>query len=134
MTIIIVFSLLLIKHFLVDFILQTKWQATNKGTYGHPAGTLHAVLHYMFTFVIVYGIFIHNPKLWPVPFELQLMSVGLGLLDGVLHYHIDWAKVNINKYYKLGTNNKYYWWLLGFDQLLHQLTYVFICWYIYPLV
>jgi hypothetical protein len=46
-------------------------------------------------------------------------------MDAFLHYHIDWAKMNINKQcgWKADTHEEF-WWLLGVDQLLHALTYI----------
>jgi hypothetical protein len=109
----IIFGLLL-KHFLIDFPLQTPYMYLNKGTYGHWGGILHAYLHGIGTFIVL--ILCGGPV---------YASVLLGLFDYVLHYHIDWAKVKLTKHYELTpTNSEKYWWLLGFDQLLHQLTYV----------
>ena len=48
-----------------------------------------------------------------------------GLIDMFIHYHIDWAKMNLNA--KLGwgpTTHEQFWWLLGLDQFLHSLTYI----------
>jgi len=41
----IVLLVLVTKHVLFDFVLQTAAQAKNKGIYGHPAGLLHAGGH-----------------------------------------------------------------------------------------
>lgn len=53
-------------------------------------------------------------------------------MEYALHYHIDWAKMNLNK--KMGwaanTHNEF-WILLGVDQLLHYLTYCFILWMVF---
>ena len=52
-------------------------------------------------------------------------AILVGLADAVLHYHIDWAKMNINK--KMGwgpTTHEEFWWLTGLDQFLHALTYI----------
>lgn len=49
----------------------------------------------------------------------------LGLVDSIIHYHIDWAKMNLNA--KMGWGPKTheeFWWLLGIDQYLHALTYI----------
>lgn len=100
------------KHLLVDFPLQVRYQWSNKGTYGHPGGLLHAVLHGLFTMLCFW---------WFAP----LACIWLGLIDAVLHYHIDWAKMNLNA--KLGwgpTTHEEFWWLLGLDQFLHALTYI----------
>ena len=102
------------KHFIIDFPLQTKYQWSNKGTYGHPGGVLHAVLHGIGTHVIIYLIF-SDP----------VVAFVLGLIDAVVHYHIDWAKMNLNARYKLGpTTSEKFWWLVGLDQYLHALTYI----------
>ena len=45
------------------------------------------------------------------------------LIDAVIHYHIDWAKMNAGKHYNLkADNSEWFWILLGFDQFLHHLT------------
>jgi hypothetical protein len=113
-TTLILMSLLTIKHFIVDFPLQKPYQWMNKGTYAHAGGVLHAGLHAVGTAICFY---------WYAP----AACVYLGLMDMLLHYHIDWAKMNINKHYgwKADTHEAF-WILLGVDQLLHMLTYVFL--------
>ena len=103
-----------IKHFVVDFLLQFKYQWSNKGTYGHPGGLLHAGLHGVGTALCLYA------------FDWQHILFLAGL-DAVIHYHIDWAKMNINKRMGWGpTTHEEFWWLLGVDQMLHSLTYIVI--------
>lgn len=88
------------------------WQ--NKGTYGHWGGVVHSGLHAAATLIIL---------LFFTPYALPL-----AILEFMLHYNIDWAKMNINK--KMGwtaTTHNQFWQLTGFDQLLHQLTYILIC-------
>ena len=111
--ILLILVLLFTKHFIVDFLLQTKFQYSNKGIYGHPGGALHALLHCIGTFLVL--VFFVSPH----------TAILLGFADGVIHYHIDWAKTNLNA--KLGygpTTHEQFWWLLGLDQYLHALTYV----------
>jgi hypothetical protein len=110
----ILISLLFLKHFVVDFPLQKPYQWMNKGTYGHPGGILHAVLHGLFTMLCFW---------WYAP----LACIWLGLMDAVVHYHVDWAKMNINKKYgwKADTHEAF-WILLGADQLAHAATYVWL--------
>ena len=104
--------LLFTKHFVVDFPLQKAYQWQNKGTYGHLGGILHAALHGVTTALVL---------MWYAPYA----SIWLGLIDMFVHYHIDWAKMNINKKYNWGANtHEEFWWLLGFDQYLHAITYV----------
>ncbi len=108
----ILISLLFTKHFIVDFPLQNKFQWSNKGTYGHPGGLLHAALHGIATMLCFW---------WYAP----LSCVFLGFIDAFIHYHVDWAKMNINA--KMGwkpDNSEKFWWFLGLDQFLHALTYI----------
>ena len=111
-TILIVLVLLQIKHFVVDFLLQNKYQWSNKGTYGHPGGVLHSGLHGVGTYLCV------------ALFTRPDIALGLALIDWTVHYHIDWAKMQLNKRLSLTPASPRFWVLLGLDQLLHQLTYV----------
>jgi hypothetical protein len=104
---------LFFKHFIVDFPLQWSYCYLNKGTYGHPGGLLHAGLHGVATFFVL------------LSFVSPALALTIGLGELIIHYHIDWAKMNINK--KMGwgpTTHEQFWWLLGADQLLHALTYL----------
>ena len=109
-----IISLLMIKHFLCDFVFQSAYQLQNKGVYFHPGGLLHSGIHIVGTFVVLVTV----PAAW---------TTFLAILVGefMLHYHIDWAKEQAMKRFGLG-KGRGFWILLGFDQLLHQLTYVLI--------
>ncbi len=110
--ILVLVLLLFTKHFVVDFPLQHHYQYSNKGTYGHPGGILHAVLHGVGTYLCF---------VWFAP----MAAVYLALIDSVVHYHIDWAKMNLNSRFGWGPQtHEQFWWLLGFDQYLHAVTYV----------
>ena len=113
-TILILFFLFMMKHFIVDFLLQFRYQWSNKGTYGHPGGILHAGLHGIGTALCLF-MFSWEDILF------------LALMDALFHYHIDWAKMNLNARMGWGpTTHEEFWWLLGLDQLLHMLTYLAI--------
>ena len=100
------------KHFVVDFPLQTQYQWSNKSTYGHPGGVLHATLH---------GIGTYLCFVWYAP----MAAVYLCLADMIIHYHIDWAKMKLNNWFGWAPNtHDQFWWLLGLDQYLHVLTYI----------
>ncbi len=103
---------LFIKHFICDFPLQAfSWMYRNKGTYGHAGGLTHAALHGLGTFAVLF-------------FWLGTHAWIYALADAAIHYHIDWAKMNISKKLDLRSDNsEWFWILLGFDQLLHHLTY-----------
>jgi len=101
--------LFIIKHFICDFILQPPYMYLNKGKFAHPGGMAHATVHGTATAIICYA--------YPT-------FLTAALIDGVVHYFIDWGKVNIAK--RMGwkpDNSEYYWYLLGLDQMLHYLTY-----------
>lgn len=113
---ILVLALLLVKHYLADFPLQNYpylWQ--HKSEYGHPGGLLHSAIQAVLTipFCIILGAW------WLVPLEF------------LVHYHVDFLKMYFNKKYSLTQVNPAYWNLLGADQLVHGLFYIFmiICWF-----
>lgn len=110
---------LFIKHFICDFPLQMfPWIYQNKGRYLHLAGIVHAGIHGIGTFIVL-SFFIDINT-----------SIRLAMLDLLLHYHIDWAKMNLSRAYGLKPNNsEWFWVLLGLDQLLHHLTYFVIIYY-----
>lgn len=119
-TLVVLFLLgLFTKHLLVDFPLQGPYHYLNKGTYGHPGGIEHAWWHAVGTFCV---------STWFVGLEL---ACTLAAIDMVIHYHIDWAKMNLNKKLKWGpTTHEEFWWLLGTDQYLHVLTYLGFAYYV----
>jgi len=109
-------TILMLKHAAADFFLQTPYQYLNKGTYGHPGGLLHASIHVALT-PLVYLVL--------APVSL-LLALGIALGEFVVHYHVDWAKEQINRRNGLGPQTPGFWHTLGIDQLLHGLTYVAI--------
>ena len=89
---------------------MSPYQYKNKGTFGHFGGILHAGIHGVGTFLITFNVYV-------------------SFLDFIIHYFIDWYKMNINQEFNLKPDNsEYFWLLLGFDQFLHQLTYILIIW------
>lgn len=113
MEIITLLFLLFTKHFVVDFILQTEYQWSNKGKFLHPGGVLHSFLHGISSFFIMKEYI--DPEL----------AYEFSLIEGCVHYLIDWSKVNINEYFEWKSNTSpKFWYLLGFDQYLHSLTYL----------
>lgn len=119
-------TLLIIKHFVCDFPLQTCWMAINKGIYGHKGGLAHVGVHILGTFFALvafsqYTLIFFNP----LPF---LAIIGI---EAVIHYHTDWFKVWLNKKMNWTCDKSPKFWLsLGLDQLVHYLTYVGMVWYI----
>lgn len=109
--------LLFLKHFIFDFLLQPKWMWANKGKFGHIGGVAHAALHGIATYIILHF--------------LKYPAFGFALLESGLHYHIDWAKMNISKHFNLTpTSSEKWFYILGLDQFLHSLCYLAIAYFI----
>lgn len=105
----------LLKHFLLDFVLQPPWMWMNKGTYGHPGGLVHAGLHGLASYCIL------------VFFAPASIAMALVIIEVFVHYHMDWFKMWLNKAMDWKCNeHPEFWYLTGFDQFVHYMTYVVI--------
>lgn len=109
-------TLLFFKHYLIDFVFQTEEQVKGKGIYGNLHGVRHSLEHAILTLWITLMITINLP-----------LSLMIGTVDFVIHYHIDWAKMN---YGCRDITNKLFWNHLGLDQFAHALTYIGIAAYL----
>jgi hypothetical protein len=104
-------SAFLAKHFVADFLLQSQWMAFGKERTERWIAPLlaHAVVHASSTAVI---------------FALLAPNLGwLAAVDFFVHLSIDRAKAVIGRRLELTTRSTYFWWLLGFDQMLHHATH-----------
>jgi hypothetical protein len=110
--------LLQLKHFICDFVTQTPYQMRYKGIYGHPGGLLHAGLHVAGSAAVLGAL--NAVMMLSTP--MALLAVLLAA-EFVVHYHIDWSKEHIAKPL-VGEQGAGYWAIFGFDQFLHQATYV----------
>ena len=109
-----------LKHFVADFLLQNSFMISNKGVYGHPGGLLHALVHSLLTGLVL--------LLFSVPVAVLLSIMAA---EFIVHYHIDWTKEFLNKKLALSPDKPRFWYLMGFDQLLHQLTYIAIAGWVF---
>ena len=107
-------AILMLKHTVADFYLQTRYQYLNKGIYGHPGGVLHSAIHVALT-----------------PFVYLVLAPGSLLLAGVValgefavHYHVDWLKEQLTRRHAWTARDRGFWYALGTDQLVHGLTYL----------
>jgi len=98
------------KHFVADFLLQTSWMARGKernlGWFAPLA--VHVLCHAGITLLIALLV---APRLW-----------WLTLVDLVIHATIDRCKSVVGHHGHWGAEDSAFWWLIGFDQLLHQIT------------
>ena len=105
--------LLQAKHALCDGPLQTSWMVQQKGYYGRTGGLVHAAIHGAGSLVavLVFGM-------------AALPALALALVDGVIHYHIDFAKETLVRRIGWTTHVPQFWWALQADQMIHHFTYV----------
>ena len=111
--------LLQVKHWYVDFVDQSDAEIASKGIYGDQLGVNHSTKHAIGTMLCVVAI---------AGLEYILLAIMMALMDFILHYHIDYVKM------QYGNNNikdKQFWIHMGADQLAHQLTYLFIIWMVF---
>ena len=109
-----VLILLQIKHWYIDFVNQTDEEVQHKGIYLDWIGIKHSVKHGVSTFVI----------LWAVLGWVETdLAFALATVDFLLHYHIDWFKMN---YGNRDNRTPQFWNHLGLDQMAHQIVYIII--------
>ena len=111
-------ALLMVKHFVCDFVLQTPWQIAQKGIYGAPGGIVHSGIHIAGTLVALIAV------MTPVGVILPVL-----VAEFLVHYHIDWGKEQTVRRLNWRHGNRF-WNAIGFDQLLHGLTYLAIAVYV----
>lgn len=115
-------ALLQIKHWYIDFVNQSMEEVHSKGIYGDLPGLWHSGKQALGTFLCI--LILTGSGFY---FEAFL----LGLLDFVIHYHTDWAKINLNKKKNYTVETPEFWMWLGADQLVHQLTYLLILYLVF---
>jgi hypothetical protein len=114
-------TLLLVKHAIADFFLQRAFMFRDKHIYAGPGGISHAATHGLLTTI---AIIICLPN-------LGVFAILLGLFDAVAHYHIDYIKSSWNVKTKASPSENRYWYAFGLDQMAHSLTYVLIVYIIF---
>lgn len=113
-SIFILFALLFIKHWYIDFVNQSDAEVKGKGIYGNWDGLGHSIKHGLATSVIFF-LFL---------FDVQF-ALLLGFIDFVVHYHVDYCKMRFGN---RDITTKAFWAQLGLDQLAHYLTYLLLVW------
>lgn len=109
-----------IKHFLADFPLQGTYMLGKFKAKGWVLPlACHTGVHALFTFLIV-AVFTHSLK----------YSLILAALDFTVHFVVDRIKANPNGLGKFKPTDKYFWWALGADQMMHHLTHYAIIYFI----
>ena len=116
-TVLVLIALLQIKHLFADYFLQSERMLKNRSTYLHLGRMQHAAIHAALSILclLVIGA--------PVLFVLVLC-----LIEGGVHFHIDWLKGLYSKQSGDTPEDASYWRAFGADQLLHMLTYIAMAW------
>ena len=112
--IIILLVLLQVKHWYIDFVNQDMEEVNHKGQYLHWLGVKHSLKQGFGTMACVWVV-VGTPYL--------IWAFAMGCIDFLIHYHIDWTKMN---YGNRDIQNPKFWNHLGLDQMAHQLTYILI--------
>lgn len=116
-----------IKHLWIDFLWQPPYEWQNKGTYGHFGGIQHSGKHAFATLCMIMGLVVLLGL--RISYASYLMVVLISAVEFIVHYHMDWAKININQKYGWAANtHNEFWMMLGVDQFVHMMTYVWIIW------
>lgn len=105
-----------LKHFVCDYPLQGQYmlKKANKRGWFLPLLT-HASVHAFGTMVILSEIKALN--MW-----------WLSLVDLFIHFTMDRIKASPSILNRWAPDKPYFWWALGFDQMVHYLTHYFIIW------
>ena len=109
-----------LKHCYADFVLQTYMQTVKKGVWLDPIGISHTTDHMYCTLavLVLFNFF--------VPIGVISM-IGITIVEGIIHYFVDFTKV---KYGSKDNTKPIFWTQFGLDQLAHQITYLWMVWYL----
>jgi hypothetical protein len=106
--------ILQLKHWYIDFVNQSMEEVESKGKYGDLHGILHSTKHGIGTMFCILAV---------TGYEYLLFACILGFIDFVVHYHVDWTKMN---YGNRDIQTPAFWNHLGLDQMVHQITYILL--------
>lgn len=113
----ILLVLLQVKHMFADFYLQTPRMLEGRGRYLHLGRMQHAGLHMVGSILA-----------FLLTGSLSAVALWIVVIEGLAHYHIDWGKGRYSQMKAHTPTDAGYWRAFGFDQTLHQLTYVVMVW------
>ena len=134
-------TLLFVKHFLADGLLQTQYQLNSKRIFLHLGGLSHAATHAGLTAACFAAC------IWLQQYPGQSKMLALALvaklcaIEFCLHYLIDWTKcafdaargwsenrISESGQRQLVIKNDLFFHAFLADQMMHSLTYVLLLW------
>ncbi len=116
-TVFVLLCLFQVKHMFADYFLQTPKMLCGRGEYWHLGRAQHAGVHVLgsiLVFLIVGA---------PLTFIALIVAA-----EWVVHFNIDYGKASYSEKKKLTPTQAIFWRAAGFDQCLHQLTYIAMAW------
>lgn len=116
-TVMLLLCLFQIKHMFADFFLQTPKMLAGRGQYWHMGRAQHAGVH------VIASILVFLIMGAPIGFILIIVA-----LEWVIHFNIDYGKASYSAKKELAPTMARFWHAVGFDQCLHQLTYIAMTW------
>lgn len=116
-TLFVLLILLQIKHMFADYYMQTPKMLSGRGAYLHMGRAQHAGVHAVGSALVLLIVGTSLPLL-----------VALVVAEWVVHFHIDFWKASYSDRKSLAPDQAAFWRAAGFDQFLHQLTYVAMIW------
>lgn len=100
-----------------DYFLQTPKMLSGRCEYWHMGRAQHAGVH------VVGSILVFLIVGAPIGFIAAIVA-----LEWIIHFHIDYGKASFSEKKQLNPTQAMFWRAAGFDQCLHQLTYVAMVW------
>lgn len=97
------FILIMFVHWVADFIMQTRWMATNKSTSNLALGT----------HILVYMI------------PMSIFGVYFAIVNGILHFIVDYFTSRGTSYLWKKKETHMFFILIGLDQFLHMVCLLY---------
>lgn len=113
-SIFVLLALLFVKHWYIDFVDQDNEEVQHKGIYLNWLGVKHSLKHGLAT-AIIFSFTGISPVVYVI----------IGLIDFLIHYHVDWMKMNWGN---RDITTPQFWNHLGQDQMAHYFTYLGLVW------
>jgi hypothetical protein len=106
-----------VKHFICDYPLQNQYMLGKFKPFPQFVKPLlaHAGVHGFMTFVTLLFLFFSN---LPGKFILTL-----AVADFLIHATVDLIKANKHLLGRWKPDQSYFWWALGWDQMMHHFTH-----------
>lgn len=120
--------LLLLKHAFADFVIQGRLFPGNKQFFWSKKLHIHGMDHGIGTLIVfLVFVLIYWLNNFDQVFNYLFLITPLlfGFFDYLLHVIIDWIKNQFVKENNLSQNERLFWIISGFDQMLHYLCYWF---------